>query len=56
MAGQPAGGWVTMCWKHLSSSPAFGELAWDPPASRLEAEEKTFTEREIADDEGPAAR
>jgi hypothetical protein len=43
------GGWITVFWKHLSSSPVpFGELAWDHARQQLAAEGKTPTEQEIA--------
>jgi putative transposase len=43
------GGWMTVFWKHLSSSPTpFGELAWDHARHQLAVEGKTPTEREIA--------
>ena len=44
------GGWMTVFWKHLSSSPVpFGELAWDHARDQLATEGKTSTEREIAE-------
>jgi hypothetical protein len=43
------GGWITVFWKHLSSSPTpFGELAWDHARHQLAAEGKSPTEQEIA--------
>ena len=44
------GGWITVFWRHLSSSPApFGELAWDHARQQLAAEGKGSTEEEIAE-------
>jgi hypothetical protein len=43
------GGWITVFWKHLSTSPApFGELAWDHARQQLAAEGKNPAEQEIA--------
>ena len=44
------GGWITVFWKHLSSSPVpFGELAWDHARQLLAADGKHSTEEEIAE-------
>jgi len=43
------GGWITVFWKHLSSSPTpFGELAWDHARHQLAVNGKDPTEQEIA--------
>jgi hypothetical protein len=44
------GGWITVFWKHLSSSTVpFGELAWDHARQQLAAEGKGSAEEEIAE-------
>ena len=43
------GGWITVFWKHLASSPVpFGELAWDHARQELAAQGKSCAEEEIA--------
>ena len=43
------GGWITVFWKHLSTTPPpFGELAWDHARQQLAAEGKQPAEAEIA--------
>jgi hypothetical protein len=43
------GGWITLFWKHLRSTPApFGELAWNHALGQLRGQGKDPTEAEIA--------